>query len=118
MRMMMWGMATMAAVAGLRGVPAHTVSSVEYLGTYFGASRVSVWRGQSADLVVFGSLVDLNTGVEVKTSTGQAASGVSASVTSVVHGAGSRITIHLASGSATATGNLDLPIYFFVETKR
>jgi len=116
MRTMMWGLATMAAAAGLRGVPAHTVSSVEYLGTYFGASRVSVWRGQSADLVVVGSLVDLNTGVEVKTSSGQAASGLSASVTSVVHGAGSRITIHLASGSATATGNYDILIHYLVET--
>jgi hypothetical protein len=94
---------------------ARTVSSINYLGTYSAGSRVSVWRGENANIVVTGQLVDFSTTAEVTTSTGVVASGVSASLTSRVGGAGSHVTAVLGSRSDAATGDYQIRIHYAVE---
>jgi len=99
------------------GSPARrrTVSSIDYLGNYSASSRVSLWRGVTADLVIHGSLIDLTTGVEVQNSSGTTASGVSATVTDHLGGSDTRLFVRITSSSGAALGNYKLLIHYLVE---
>jgi hypothetical protein len=106
-------------------MPTHYMSifSVSYAGVNFdGATSVlSVFRGVSADFVANGDLVDLSTGVEVQTSTGQPATGISVAITGHSKGSSSacndcaHLNIHLTSTSAAAAGSYKVLIHYLVE---
>jgi hypothetical protein len=92
-----------------------TVSSISYLGTYSAGSRVSVWRGETAAIVVSGQLVDLSTGAEVVTPTGGAVSGMSVTLNNRIGGTGSRVTATYGSRSDATPGNYQIRIHYAVE---
>ena len=52
------------------GSPVMTITSLHYLGDYIPTDRVHIFRGQNAPIEVDGKLLDLSTGVEVRTSSG------------------------------------------------
>src|SRR5256885_2276218 len=79
-----------------------TISGMTYLGSYSAGDKVKVWRGQPADIVVRGQLLDLSTGVEVKTSGGSAATGVTASITARQGGSNTQITIRVSASTSAA----------------
>ena len=129
---------TFAAVVGMVGTvagvlrdsrrpaetPAHSMSiiSVSYAGfNWSTSSALSLFRGVAADFVVNGDLVDLSTGVEVRTSAGQSATGISVSITGHSKGSSSacsncaHLNIHLTSTSAAASGNYKVLIHYLVE---
>ena len=95
----------------------HAVATIEYLGSYSGGSRVSIWRGQTANIVVHGQFVDLNTGVElVNSATGAIASGVTVSQSDHIGGGDTRITLHVSSTSSAPLGDYQVRIHYLVET--
>lgn len=95
--------------------PHRTVSSISYLGTYSAGSRVSVWRGEVAELVVSGSLVDFSTTAEVVNPSGGAVSGMSVTLNNRIGGAGSRVTATYGSRSDATPGDYQIRIHYAVE---
>ena len=62
-----------SAFEGLRDrheLPRKTIGSIHYLDTYGPTDKVRVFRGRTANIEVNGRLLDLSTGVEVKTASG------------------------------------------------
>jgi hypothetical protein len=108
----------------LATMPAHPMSiiSVSYAGVNWStSSTLSLFRGVAADFVVNGDLVDLSTGVEVRTSAGQTATGISVSITGHSTGSSSacsncaHLNIHLTSTSAAASGGYTVLIHYLAE---
>jgi len=93
-----------------------TISGLTYLSDYSAGDRVKVWRGVTADIVVRGQFLDLSTGVEVKTASGSAASGVSASITARQGGIGTQITVRVSASTSASLGDYQVLIHYTVET--
>src|SRR5690348_7789487 len=100
--------------------------SVTYMGVNFAAvsgNRLPLIRGVAADLVANGDLVNTSTSVEVKTSGGQTAAGITAtivarsdSLSSGCNGAScAHLIIRVTSTSAAALGNYTVLIHYLVE---
>lgn len=104
------------ATAGLgHGTGRRTVSSIDYLATYSAGARVSVWRGVTAQIVVYGSLLDLATRAEVRTASGDPTTDVTADIVNRSGGGNTHITLFTQSASTAATGDYRILIHYTVE---
>ena len=127
----MFTRSTIVLVAGALVVAAahggrakRTIDTVSYGGFNMAMPTVlPVFRGITANFVVNGDLVDLSTGVEVKTSGGQAANGVSVTITAHSKGPSTacqscaHLTIRLTSTNTAPFGVYKILIHYLVEVQ-
>lgn len=92
-----------------------TISGMSYLGNYGAQDTVKVWRTQEALITVNGSLLDLSTGVEVKTAAGSAATGFISEITSRTGGSNTNIVVRIAPTALTPLGTYQVLLHYLVE---
>jgi len=93
-----------------------TISGMSYLGSYGAHDTVKVWRTQEALITVNGSLLDLSTGVEVKTAAGSAATGFISEITSRTGGSNTNIVVRIVPTALTPLGSYQVLLHYLVET--
>jgi hypothetical protein len=93
-----------------------TITSLHYLGNYIPSDRVHVFRGQPAAIEVDGSLLDLSTGVEVRTATGAATSSVAATIGKRTGGDNTSIIVNVTSTPDAPLGDYQVLIHYAIET--
>jgi hypothetical protein len=93
-----------------------TISTLNYLRSYAAGDTVQVCRGNPADITVTGHLVDLSTGVEVRTGSGAATSALNVFAGDRQGGDNSNIIIEVATGPATPLGTYQVRLRYLVET--
>src|SRR4029079_1820911 len=107
-----------AAVAPDRGgspPTRRTIASLSYLETYSATSTVKVYRGVPADILVKGHLVDLATGVEVRTASGAATTDLTVFTGTRHGGDDSSIIVEAATGPNTPLGTYQVLLHYLIE---
>jgi hypothetical protein len=95
---------------------ARTISTLSYLETYSATGTVKVYRGVPADITVQGHLVDLATGVEVRTASGAATTDLTVFTSTRKGGDNSSIVIGVSTGPNTPLGTYQILLHYLVET--
>ena len=95
---------------------AMTISGITYIDSYGATDAVRIWRDQPADIVVRGRLLDLATGIEVRTASGGAQTELAASITARQGGDDTRITVHMSPSRFTSLASFQVLIHYLVET--
>jgi hypothetical protein len=88
---------------------------MSYLETYSATSTVKVYRGLPADVLVKGHLVDLATGVEVRTAGGAATTDLTVFTSTRQGGDNSSIVVAVATGPNTPLGTYQILLHYLVE---
>jgi hypothetical protein len=89
---------------------------MEYVGSYTPTQTVKVWRGETANIVVKGTYLDLSTGVEIVNASGNPVSGLTPAITERHGGSNTRITVRVTSLTTVALGQYTVRIRYAVET--
>lgn len=106
---------TCAAVLATYGVAAATISSMQYIETYTPTQTVKVWQGETADIVVKGTSLDLSTGVEIVDAGGDPVPGLTPAIIERHGGANTRITVRVTSLTTVPLGQRTIRIRYLVE---
>ena len=107
---------TCLAVFATYGVASATISSMEYLGSYTPSQIVKVWWGETANIVVKGTFLDLSTGIEIVNASGNPVSALTPAVTERHGGSNTRITVRVTSATTVPLGQYTVRIRYAVET--
>jgi len=104
------------AVLATHGVASATISSMQYIDTYTPTQIVKVWRGETANIVVKGTYLDLSTGIEIVNASGNPVSGLTPAVTERHGGSNTRITVRVTSATSVPLDQYTVRIRYAVET--
>src|SRR6476646_2938943 len=96
-------------------LPRMTIGSIHYLDTYGPTDKVRVFRGRTANIEVSGRLLDLSTGVEVKTASGGNTDMV-ATISRRTGGDNTSIQVDVTVPTSEPLGTYQVLIHYAIET--